>query len=229
MNDPNAHEPALAPAPWDLQGQGYIVALRMPQEVLERGSFVPPGLVRSGRGRIALAMFVDYASSDVGPYHELLYIPGKFRFGRDSHFSITRIFVSSQASVVNGRRNWGIPKDRCDFAVQHGATDRVMLSQADGATFAEIELQAFGPRLPAPAHWTPASWRRLSQQYEGRQFTYTPSARGHFRLARVLNWRFDARVFPDLARGRVLGAIKLTDFRMQFPVSTIVELPSNGA
>ena len=99
---------ALAPAPWDLAGRGYIFAVWMPQDVLDHGSFIPPQTPRAGRGRVAFAMFVDYSSSDVGPYHELLYIPGKLRFGedrRDARLSISRIFVSSQASVVNGRLN----------------------------------------------------------------------------------------------------------------------------
>jgi hypothetical protein len=211
---------ALAPAPWDLVGQGYIFALWMPREVLDHGSFVPAQTPRAG-GRLAFAMLVDYASSDVGPYHELLYIPGKLRFGEDARLSITRIFVSSQASVVNGRINWGIPKDRCDFDVRYGARDQVSLRDDAGRTFAELELEAFGPRLPAPMRWTPRAWRTLSQVREGQRFTYVPEASGHFRFARVKHWRFDAAVFPDLARGRVLAAMKITDFAMRFPVAKI--------
>lgn len=215
---------ALAPAPWDLAGQGYMFALWMPRDVLDRGSFIPPQTPRAGRGRIAIAMFVDYASSDVGPYHELLYIPGKLRFGDEARLSISRIFVSSQASVVNGRLNWGIPKDRCDFDVRYGARDQISLQTEDGHRFAEMELEAFGPRLPAPMQWTPRSWRTLSQVRDGKRFTYVPEASGHFRFARVRNWRFDPAVFPDLAQGRVLAAMKITDFRMRFPVSQIETL-----
>lgn len=212
---------ALAPAPWDLAGQGYMFALWMPQHVLDDGSFIPPQMPRAGRGRIAWAMFVDYASSDVGPYHELLYIPGKLRFGDEARLSISRIFVSSQASVVNGRLNWGIPKDRCDFDVRYGSRDQVSLVGENGRNFAEIELQAFGPRLPAPMRWTPRSWRTLSQVRDGKRYTYVPEASGHFRVARVRSWRFDAARFPDLAQGRVLAALKITDFHMRFPVSQV--------
>lgn len=219
---------ALAPAPWDLSGQGYLLALWMPQDVLDHGSFILPQTPRAGRGRIAFAMFVDYANSDVGPYRELLYIPGKLRFGKDdARLSISRIFVSSQASVVNGRLNWGIPKDRCDFGVQYGgARDHVALLGDDGRSFAEMEFEAFGPRLPAPMQWTPRSWRTLSQLLDGRRYTYVPEAGGHFRFARVRYWRFDAALFPDLARGRVLAAMKITDFRMCFPVASVEPFPA---
>ena len=223
---------ALAPAPWDLAGQGYLLALWMPQDVLDHGSFILPQTPRASRGRIAFAMFVDYARSDVGPYHELLYIPGKLRFGaekEDARLSISRIFVSSQASVVNGRLNWGIPKDRCDFRVQcDGARDRVALLGEDGRNFAEMEFEAFGPRLPAPMQWTPRSWRTLSQVRDGQRYTYVPEARGHFRFARVRQWRFDAAVFPDLAQGRVLAAMKITDFRMTFPVASVEPFVAGG-
>ena len=216
---------APAPPPWDLAGQGIIVAVRLPQDVLDHGSFVPAGLRRTSRTRLAFAMFVDYTHSNVGPYHELLYIPGAYRFGAQSQLSITRIYVSSWASVVNGRRNWGIPKDQCAFDVRHdGARDHIALSTDEGHCFAELEFESFGPHLPAPAHWTPESWRTLAQERDGQRFTYTPSARGHFRFTRVKRWRFDPALFPDLARGQVLGAVKLTDFNMVFPQSRIEAL-----
>lgn len=218
-----------APAPWDLAGQGYLFALRLPQDVLEHGSFLPQGVRRRGPGGLAYAMFVDYASSDVGPYHELLYIPGVLDVGGRRALSISRIFVSSWASVVNGQNNWGIPKDRCDFDVRYGADgiDRVALIAAEGGTvIAELELQARGPRLPAPGHWVPKKLRSLSQLHQGKVYSYAPEARGHFRFARVRSWRFDARHFPDLARGEVVAAIKITDFRMVFPVAQIEPMVS---
>jgi hypothetical protein len=213
----------LAPAPWDLSGRAYIIAVRLPREVLEQGSFLPEGCPRLGRNRLAYAMFVDYASGDVGPYHELLYIPGRLRIGPRHDWSISRIFVSTWASVVNGEHNWGIPKDRADFQVRYGTdgVDRVQVRAPDGPVFAELELEARGPRLLAPGHWTPRSWRTLSQLRDGKVYTYTPSARGHFRFARVRRWHFDPAYFPDLARGEVVAAVKLTDFRMVFPVSEI--------
>lgn len=224
MNEPQnpAESVQLAPAPWNLSGTGYIFALWMPPDVLDHGSFIPSRTPRASRSRLALAMFVDYQTSDVGPYHELLYIPGKLRFTEDdARLSITRIFVSTDDSVVNGRLNWGIPKDRCDFDVSRsGGRDRVALRSHDGSIFAKLDLEAFGPRLPAPMGWTPRTWRTLSQVRDGRRFTYVPEASGHFRLARVRGWRFDPDMFPDLARGRVVVALKITDFSMRFPVAT---------
>jgi hypothetical protein len=206
-----------------------LFAIRLPQDVLDHGSFLPEGCPRVGGSRLAFAMFVDYSSSDVGPYHELLYIPGALRIGGHRRLSISRIFVSSWASVVNGERNWGIPKDRCDFDVRYGADgiDRVALTAAGGVRFAELELKARGPHLPAPGHWVPRKQRTLSQLRDGKVYSYAPESRGHFRFAKVLSWRFDARYFPDLARGEVVAAMKVTDFRMMFPVADVEPLAAS--
>lgn len=214
-------EVSSAPAPWALKGQGYIFAVLMPEAVLERESFIPESLAGSRRGRLAYAMFVDYAESDAGPYHELLYIPGSFQFSDARRLSISKIYVSSWSSVVNGRRNWGIPKERCDFFVNYGAdnVDRLRLIAEDGTVFASLELEHRFLRLPLPGHWAPGRLRTLSQHFEGTEFTFTPEARGHIKWAKVRHWEFDSRYFPDLARGQVIAALKVTDFNMVFPVA----------
>ncbi len=214
---------AAAPPPWQLSGSGYIVQVEMPEAVLEHGSFIQAGTRRIGRSRVATMMFVDYADSAVGPYHELLYIPGHLQIGPRRDLSITRIYVSSWPSVVNGRANWGIPKDHCTFDVRYGedGIDRVALSAADGSRIAELELTAFGPSLPAPGHWVPKRFRTLSQLRDGKIFSYVPSARGTMKFARVRNWQFDARYFPDLAQGKVLRAVRLPRFQMTFPIAEI--------
>src|SRR5262249_33742356 len=112
---------AVAPAPWTLRGRAYISVLRCPDDLLDTRSFVPASLAgKRSRSPFATMMFVDYSESNVGPYHELLFIPGAFRFADGRlHPSISRIFVSSQSSVENGQRNWGIPKGRADFDVRY--------------------------------------------------------------------------------------------------------------
>ncbi|KAL4790594.1 hypothetical protein BDV19DRAFT_382246 [Aspergillus venezuelensis] len=64
-------------------------------------------------------MIVRYEETDVGPYDELIFIPGRAvnpnsEIGaRDMR--ISTIYVSTDASVWNGRRNWNIPKHRAIF------------------------------------------------------------------------------------------------------------------
>lgn len=209
----------LAPPPWQLRGSGCIFALQLPNHVLDHSPWTPTALRASRRGPLSLAMLVDYHDSPVGPYGELLFIPGRFRFGADHLASITRILVSSQASVTAGRRNWGIPKDRADFDLQlgHEGINRGRVTDIDGALIADFVLQGKGPRLPLTTRLVPRAWRTLGQQWEGREYRYAPSATGHFRRADVLDWQFATDRFPDLRQGRLLSALQITDFSMTFP------------
>lgn len=66
-------------------------------------------------------MLYRYASSPAGPYDELIYVAGVFDSPRSKTrgLRITNIYVSTEASVWNGRRNWNIPKHRADFTWSH--------------------------------------------------------------------------------------------------------------
>ena len=208
-----------APAPWHLTGQGYMVAVRLPEAFHAQGSFIAEGL-RDRHSLLSYVMFVDYATSDVGPYQELLYIPGSFRFGDARRLSITRIFVSSWASVVNGQQNWGIPKDRCDFDVKYGEVDEVRLS-LQGKPIAELRFRRSLFPVPFSTALVPPLLRTLAQRQGGDEYTYTPTAKGHIQPGALLDWRFDAAQFPDLSQGVVMGCVRVKDFAMDFPVATV--------
>lgn len=214
----NLPEVPRVPAPWQLRGQGYILAIRLPAGFLDHESFTPDSIAASRRGRLAYVMFVDYQSSDAGPYHELLYIPGSFRFSAARRLSITKIYVSTWDSVVNGHENWGIPKERCDFRVSYGADgiDHVQLS-LDGTIFAELKFRHRLFPIPFNGKLVPQPLRTLAQHFKGNEFTYVPTAKGHVKPASLLQARFDSALFPDISRGRIVACMKVTDFDMVFP------------
>ncbi len=220
-------EVALHPAPWELRGSGWIVALRLPPGSPARDAFLPPGLAGRGGGFAAYLMYVDYVQSPCGPYRELLFIPGAFRFGDGRrHLSIGRILVSTWDSVVNGRNNWGISKDRADFAVATGGPDaggECVRVTSDGRELCELRFEPLrlAPSLPVSAGLLPAGLRTLAQQFRGRTYYYAPAAKGRVRPGRLVSWRFDATLFPDLAGAAVLAALKVESFRMNFPVATV--------
>lgn len=215
-----------APAPWDLVGRGYLSVLRFSPDSRVQDSFLPPSLQgQRGKSPYGYLMFVDYAKSDVGPYHELLFIPGTFPFedGR-RHLSISRIFVSSMDSVVNGQRNWGIPKDVADFDVRYGkrGVDRVTVSK-HGKVFAELEFKSYPVWLPFFGRLIPQRLRTLGQHHEGQTFIYAPSASGWIKPARTIRAKTDPDMFPNLGRARALLTVEVPRFRMNFPVSQIIQ------
>lgn len=213
------------PSPWQLTASAYLILVKLPDDVLEEGAFVPPALVKQRLSNVSVVMLVDYQKADCGPYSELLFVPGAFAFEDASYMSITRIFVSTYESAVNGRRNWGIPKDRADFAFERSAQghDQVRVSR-DGRTFADFELRAFGPKLPVRSWLLPAGVRSLRQHWAGKRFTFALDARGSMRMAKLERWSFDPQHFPDLARGRVIAAAHFPSFEMFFPVAETTQV-----
>ncbi len=211
-----------APAPWTLTGSGYVFLVRLPESMTDAELFTPPALRGKRVGRVARLMLVDYATSAVGPYRELLVTPGFFRNqGRRFH-SVTRIFVSTYESVVNGRRNWGIPKDVAEFSIDRrdARTEHIAVSRS-GKVFAELDVQSYGFSIPIRSGLLPAVEHTLLQPWAGRTYETRLAARGLARPARVLGSRFDAELFPDLSRGNVTGGFFLPRFTMTFPMARV--------
>ncbi|KAJ7789380.1 hypothetical protein B0H14DRAFT_243605 [Mycena olivaceomarginata] len=113
----------IAPAPWNLTvSEAYAFVVAPPPSP----AFLPPGFanpleapeLRPGviLPDIGLILIVRYSAGPVGPYDELIYIPGRWAYNlTDSGLRITQIYVTTNASVFNGRTNWNIPKHQADF------------------------------------------------------------------------------------------------------------------
>lgn len=223
QRDEDLPEMPPTPAPWSLRGHGWIVLLHLPARDEARSAFVPTELRRSVRAPLSVLACVEYAEAPCGAYREVLFIPGSMRFGDGRrHLSISRIVVSTWASVVSGRANWGIPKDRADIAFERGPDgDRVVVSD-NGRECCVLEFgQASAPRLGLRTRWLPRSWQTLAQRYRGRTYVYRPEATGSVRPCFLRRWRFDGARFPDLERATVLAALRVEDFAMTFPVADV--------
>ncbi len=222
----NAALPSVppCPAPWKLEGDAYVVGLRMPADSKALRSQLPSTIAGRSVKAPSYLMFVDYRSSNVGPYHELLFIPGGFRFGDRRCGTIGRIYVSTYDSVVNGRANWGIPKDRADFDVTYGdrKKDVEVRVRYAGVTIAELRFESSSFGLPVTSRIVPKQKRTLAHHWEGRTYFTTPEVSGVMSRARVASMWFDDDRFPDVSNGTVFGAVRLSRFRMTFPVATVL-------
>ena len=162
-------------------------------------------------------MLVDYASSGVGPYRELLFVPGRFRIAGRKYPVITRIVVSTQASVDSGRANWAIPKEIADFQIEESARDqRWKVTQNDDVLY-EVSVVTRGPALPVTTRILPKSWATVAQPRDETFLLTHLQSRGWARLAR-LTIHDSVHGFPDLSKGRLMLAAAIGRFRMTFPV-----------
>lgn len=135
-----------APAPWDLHGEGIILVYKFSKEWVENHGQLPNYLKGKFRGGLGYVMLVNYENSPVGPYHELLIIPGKFRKSRKQ--AITKIYVDSPASTQNGRANWGIPKQTLPFEWEKNGTKDLIRIKDGNKTVFSCDVKAWGIPIP---------------------------------------------------------------------------------
>lgn len=219
MPEPIAFAP-VAPAPWVLKGNGFMTYWRLPAALTAVNPCSPEAIGATPAGGLALVIFVNYADSPVGPYGEVFIAPQQYRLGDGRRCNaISKIYVGSQASVDNGRANWGIPKELADFTVSRGGgrTERYV-ARRDGRPFLDVGFRLHGPRLPLRSSWLPAAMLRYVQVLDGTAYEFDLSLSGSMRWASIGDVTIDAAHFPDLALGRLVGALQITDFEMHMPV-----------
>ena len=111
------------PAPWTLTGEAWAVPQL--QRADDVATVVPPGCsIVAWRGWTPGGyVCVDYHTSPVGPYREIIFVPALVRHGWRWGFHISHIYVDSAASVAGGRGNWWLPKELLAFAInKRGST-----------------------------------------------------------------------------------------------------------
>jgi len=157
------------PAPWKLSGEVYWFFISTPSQLPE-GAYAPleaasffaseeAGKFRGGPFGSAVVQVVRYHDSPVGPYDEILYIPGTFETPTGgANLRITRIYVSTDASIYNGRKNWNICKHKARFAFTN--------LEPEAKSKSPVKIEVFPPSPPdakpffsavaAPASYIPS-------------------------------------------------------------------------
>jgi hypothetical protein len=209
----------IFPAPWQLKGKGYILLYKFSEAFVNQFANVPDFLTGKFAGGFGSVMLVDYETSNAGPYGELLFIPGKFNHLGQKLDTISKIYVSSQASVDNGRRNWGIPKQQADFLFEKLDAQRDHIQINLGETIiADFIINSGGPAFPVNTQFMPFPLVQLQDE----QYFYTKfSGSGKGRLAKMEQIHIDAASFPDISQCKPIAVIKVDPFQITFPEAVI--------
>jgi len=210
-------QPAIvAPPPWSLTGNGYIFLYRFPADFVRENGFLAPYQAHGYRGLLGAVMFVDYHTTPVGPYKELLFIPGLFKLGGRRTFSISKIYVSSSESVWNGIQNWGIPKELADFAIEtiDDHTQR-LVARHNSEPFFEVVVQKNHFSFPINAALFPL---KITQQLGSELIMTKPSAKGKASFGKILDLKINSAYFPNLEKLKPIAVLAVTGFEMGFPV-----------
>lgn len=206
-----------AAAPWHLTGRGFILMYRFPETFIRESCFLPEEWKESKWSGVGFIMLVDYQDSPVGPYHELLIIPGKSLLGGSKLGTISKIYVDSADSMVNGRSNWGIPKELTDFRwTQEGRQHTIQVGSIN--PWMEIVLEPGSVPFPVNTSFLPI---HLYQELDEKIFRISPHGKGtgHFTLIKEI--QVNPIFFPDIDLVEPLVAIYVDPFRLTFPLAEI--------
>lgn len=208
--------------PWRLTGSGYILLFKFPKAFVDAHGFIPPFLRGQFAGGIGAVVLANYESSAVGPYQEALFIPGRFNHRGRLAYTVTKIYVSTMASVISGRNNWGLPKELASFEVHKAkATERITVSH-NAHPILDITLQPSRLGLPVTSALLFKPWRTLVQYDHDLSYVTTLAGRGWLGPARVLYAGVEAG-FPDFSQFKPLTVASVPAFTLHFPVPRVAE------
>lgn len=209
----------IAPAPWNLTGNAYIMVYKFSKKFVQENGFMADYQQDRFLGYVGTVMLVDYKTSAVGAYRELLFIPGMFTFNWKKMFSITKIYVSSQDSVYNGIENWGIPKELADFDWQQnsdGSEDIIV--RFEGKEFFKTTIKKGFLSFPLT---TSIFSLKIAQKLRKDLIITNPTAKGKATLSKMKSVVVDKTLFPDLSKATPLLTMKVKDFEMTFNVPLV--------
>jgi hypothetical protein len=207
----------IVPAPWQLRGEGYLFLYRFTRGWLLEHGAIPSQLAARFAGGLGALMLVDYQSGTADPYRELLFMPGKFRWGRLTRHCITEIVVSTEQSVHSGRANWAIPKRLAQFEWGESGprSTKIEVSEQGQALFSAslchrpIPLPMHTALLPMPLA-QPNGQELLLTTYSGHGVAYP---------ARLESLAIHGYRMPPLQQLKPLIGFKVKPFRLRFPIA----------
>lgn len=202
-------------APWELSGKGFITLYKFDKNFLSKNHLVPKFLKNKKLKGFGSIMFVDYKTSPVGPYQELLFIPGKFVVGKLKLANISKIYVSTQASVDGGISNWGIPKELADFKIEDIDKKRtkILVKKKSEMVASFLFKETFFP-LPVS---TKILKYPLVQKRNNKYYFTDFKGSGKGKMAIIEEQNINDKYFPDIANFTPIISVKINPFKIVFP------------
>lgn len=205
----------ISPAPWQLKGEGYLMLYRFSNEFLKKEACISEDLKPFLWMNIGLVMLVNYQESPVGPYGELLFIPGMFHYKGKHYWHISKIFVSSFDSVMNGRSNWGIPKELADFEFEnlgHGINSAKV--KQNGELVFSSQFNDRGLCFPLSTAFFPF---QFIQPLNGKEYITHPKGSGKAYFSKPIELTTGQGLFPSIDTQTRLTCLHIPDFSLAFP------------
>ena len=201
--------------PWKLLGEGIILIYKFKKEWVEKQGNLPKHLAGKFAGGLGLVLLANYKDTPVGPFHEVLFIPGKFR--KTKKQAITKVITDTEVSTQNGHVNWGLPKETMPIEWEtSSAYDKVRITKSGKSIFA-AEFETIGLSFPVSTAFFPL---RLCQTWNKLKYYIRLSGSGWGRFAKIKSLDLDPNFFPDIRDLSPILVMKINPLRIQFPEPT---------
>lgn len=203
------------PAPWNLSGEGYIMLFHFSREFVEKNGFLFDALKGKFMGGFGLVILADYKKSDIGPYRELLFIPGQFKMGVKDYYSITKVFTSTEESLESGKANWGIQKELAHFEIENleDSTQKFSLTK-DSEEIASFVFKSYNPKFPLSTRFIPNTG--FAQIFENKLFVNKIMGTGKAKFASLKDFSVNPSFFVDTKGIKLWATVRVDEFNMQF-------------
>ena len=202
---------SIVKPPWNLRGEGWISMYwldKSKKQLFSINSNLP--------SNPALLMMVNYHDSPIGPYHELLLIPGKYNLDKRSGYSITHIHVSTDVSTFNGRENWQIPKQTSKFLFDKKESNISFDIIDSHKKTTKLSYSNRSVSLPVFTHLIP--YNILQKKLE-KCVQFRPEATGKAVLATLTNFHSNMAGFEALNHLKPIISLYIPSFKMTFPIA----------
>ncbi|MFH7806057.1 acetoacetate decarboxylase family protein [Acinetobacter sp. BSP-53] len=205
--------------PWHLQGNAFILNYWLtPKFIAQHRTFY---IAPSPIGRVVQVILVRYHDSPVGPYNELLILDHPL-ISKRRLSCIPKIYVSTEASMLNGQHFWGIPKQLAQFEwLIHD--DVVYCNICFEQQEMSLCLQKYkhSQTFYVNSHHLPARLLKIDQAWQGLRYQFTLQFRGKLSKLKQASWKNTQDIFPDFSQARYLHSFYVPEFSLTLPKAKI--------
>jgi hypothetical protein len=207
------------PPPWNLTGEGIIIPFYANKKYFLDSNYLSEEDKKIYNGGLGAIMLVNYETSNVGPYFELLLIPGDFEFQKKTYKRITKIFVSNEVSVKEGIKNWAIPKEFANFTWEKNSNE-TKIEIKTNEIFFKLSYESLFFSFPVTTSIYPVE---LLQPNENQFLITKFTGKGSGKFAKINSIYTNEKNFPNIKNGsKIHFGLSVSQFQIQFPVPKII-------